>query len=80
MAADWSAIITAICGVGASVLTLFKKKDTGPSQDTVSNSGFWINSSTSTGGVVTTRINPLVWIIAGLAAILLWLGFKRRRR
>lgn len=77
MALNWSMIITGVLGLGSSILSLIKTKKEGDSNDDVSNSGFWIISSSSKGGVNTTQVNPLVWLIGGVVLLVVLLRRKK---
>ena len=75
MALDWSSIITGILSAGASILALIKSNKNGNSNDPVSNSGFWLYTSSGTPPKVV--VNPIIYLVGG--AILLFLLLRRKK-
>jgi len=75
---DWSAFVVSLMAFGGTFLSAIKPKQTGPSQDSVSNAYVQGGFSYGTSPTAIMGVNPLLWV--GVALLAVFLLFGRRRR
>jgi LPXTG-motif cell wall-anchored protein len=75
---NWSGLVVGLMALGGSLLSLIKPKQTGPSQDSVSNAYVQGGFAYGTSPTAVMGVNPLLWV--GVALLAVFLLFGRRRK